>query len=221
RAHRTRGETVSPPGLHENLCTDRSGHPLHHPGPGIDPDFSQGPDPVRGRELAGPDDDRNRQADAVLADGPAGTGDLVVQHHCRPGLRRLEPLGRGCVRGLNEGSILDMPTTVPRASITEAGDDLKARDAILRTFPEVWQVVGKAGRAETATDPSPLDMVETVINLRDHELWPKRKLKFEDALAQTGVVLSAMETKGILRSDPTSDRRTLVSEAAMEVETRV
>ena len=81
-------------------------------------------------------------------------------------------LGREFMPALNEGSILDMPLTVPRASITEAADDLKARDAILRTFPEVWQVVGKAGRAETATDPSPLDMVETVINLRDHELWP-------------------------------------------------
>ena len=130
-------------------------------------------------------------------------------------------LGREFMPALNEGSILEMPTTVPRTSITEAADDLKARDAILRTFPEVWQVVGKAGRAETATDPSPLDMVETVINLRDHELWPKRKLKFEDALAQTGAVLTAMEAKGILRSDPSSDRRTLLNEAAMEVETRV
>ena len=98
---------------------------------------------------------------------------------------------------------------------------MKVRDAILRTFPEVWQVVGKAGRAETATDPSRLDMVETVINLRDRELWPKRKLKFEDALAQTGAVLSAMESRGILRSDPSSDRRTLINESAMEVETRV
>ena len=66
-------------------------HPLDHPGAGLDPDLSQGPDPVRGRELAGQDDDRNLQADAVLADGPAGTGDLAVQHHCRPGLRRLDP----------------------------------------------------------------------------------------------------------------------------------
>src|SRR5208337_3326112 len=113
-------------------------------------------------------------------------------------------LGREFMPALNEGSILEMPTTVPRTSITE-----------------VWQVVGKAGRAETATDPSPLDMVETVINLRDHDLWPKRKLKFEDALAQTGAVLTAMEAKGILRSDSSSDRRTLLNEAAMEVETRV
>ena len=65
--------------------------------------------------------------------------------------------------------------------MTQAADDLKARDAILRGFPEVWQVVGKAGPRRDATDPSPLDMVETIINLRDRELWPKRKLRFKDA----------------------------------------
>ena len=63
-------------------------------------------------------------------------------------------LGSEFMPALDEGSILEMPTTVPRVSVTQAADDLKARDAILRTFPEVWQVVGKAGRAETATDPA-------------------------------------------------------------------
>jgi len=122
---------------------------------------------------------------------------------------------------LNEGSILDMPTSVPRTSVTEAADDLKARDAILRTFPEVWQVVGKAGRAETATDPSPLDMVETIINLRDHELWPKRKLQFKDTLAQTEAVLKEMEAKGVLQQVPPEGQRGLISDAAMAVENRV
>ena len=70
-----------------------------------------------------------------------------------------------------------MPVTVPRASVTEATDDLKARDALLRRFPEVEMVVGKAGRADTPTDPSPLDMVESVITLRPKEYWPKRKLR--------------------------------------------
>ena len=92
-------------------------------------------------------------------------------------------LGNEFMPALDEGSILEMPMTVPRVSVTQAADDLRARDAILRTFPEVWQVVGKAGRAETATDPSGLDMIETIINLRD-DLWPKRKLKIEDATAQ-------------------------------------
>ena len=122
---------------------------------------------------------------------------------------------------LNEGSILEMPTSVPRTSITEAADDLRARDAILRTFPEVWQVVGKAGRAETATDPSPLDMVETIINLRDHQLWPKRKLQFNDALAQTEAVLKEMEARGVLQQVQPEERRGLINDAAMAVETRV
>ncbi|MGC8641174.1 MAG: efflux RND transporter permease subunit, partial [Isosphaeraceae bacterium] len=122
---------------------------------------------------------------------------------------------------LDEGSILDMPTSVPRTSVTEAADDLKARDAILRTFPEVWQVVGKAGRAETATDPSPLEMIETVINLRDHRLWPKRKLRYQDILAQTEAVLKEMEAKGLLRPLPPGERRTLINDAAMAVETRI
>ncbi|HEX8201380.1 MAG TPA: efflux RND transporter permease subunit, partial [Isosphaeraceae bacterium] len=130
-------------------------------------------------------------------------------------------VGREFMPALNEGSILDMPTTVPRASVTEAADDLKARDAILRTFPEVWQVVGKAGRAETATDPSPLDMVETIINLRDRALWPKRKLQFEDARAQTQVVLTALETQGLLRPVPADGRTAVVNEVAMAVATRV
>ncbi len=57
-----------------------------------------------------------------------------------------------------------MPVTVPRASVAETADDLKARNAVLRQFPEVELIVGKSGRADTPTDPSPLDMVETVIN---------------------------------------------------------
>ena len=131
-------------------------------------------------------------------------------------------LGREFMPDLDEQCIMDMPTTVPRASIAEATRDLRVRDEILRSFPEVWQVVGKAGRAETATDPSPLDMVETVINLRDKELWPKRKLKFNDAVAQTRVVLEAMVTKGLLRQPASADEReALINEAAMTVASRV
>ena len=65
-------------------------------------------------------------------------------------------IGTDYMPPLDEGSILDMPVTVPRASVTQAADDLKARDALLRRFPEVEMVVGKAGRADTPTDPSPL-----------------------------------------------------------------
>ena len=76
------------------------------------------------------------------------------------------------------------------------GRRLKARDAVLRGFPEVEMIVGKAGRADTPTDPSPLEMVETVITLRPKELWPKRKMRYADAQRQTAVVLgSAASTK--------------------------
>ncbi|MFO0890945.1 MAG: efflux RND transporter permease subunit [Isosphaeraceae bacterium] len=130
-------------------------------------------------------------------------------------------LGNEFMPALDEGSILDMPMTVPRASVTQAADDLKARDAILRTFPEVWQVVGKVGRADTATDPSGLDMIETIINLRDRAVWPKRKLRTEDAASQAGVVLAAMESKGLLRQVPASQRKSLTDEAAMGILAKV
>jgi Cu(I)/Ag(I) efflux system membrane protein CusA/SilA len=131
-------------------------------------------------------------------------------------------LGREFMPPLNEGSILDMPTSVPRASVTEATDDLKARDAMLRRFPEVWQVVGKAGRAETSTDPAPLDMVETIINLRDRVLWPKRNLRFDDATEHTRDTLTALEAANILKTPATADdRNNLINDAAMEVSTQV
>ena len=80
---------------------------------------------------------------------------------------------------LDEGTVLDMPITIPRRRLRKSTDDLKARDACCVRFPEVEMVVGKAGRAETPTDPAPPDMVETVVNLRPRE-----------HLAETRVALS-------------------------------
>lgn len=131
-------------------------------------------------------------------------------------------LGSEFMPPLDEGSILDMPTSVPRMSVTQAAQDLKARDAVLRGFPEVLMVVGKAGRAETATDPSPLDMVETIINLYDRGLWPKRKLKFGDALLQTKAALVSLEAKGFLKPPASKEERdAFLNETAMEVVTQV
>jgi len=107
-------------------------------------------------------------------------------------------IGREFMPPLDEGSILDMPITAPRASVTEVADDLKARDALIRAVPEVESVGGKAGRAETPTDPSPLDMVETIINLRPREHWLKRKIRLEDALTETGRVVDRLESAGVL-----------------------
>ncbi len=125
-------------------------------------------------------------------------------------------IGEQYMPTIDEGSILDMPVTIPRASVTEAADDLKTRDAMLRRFPEVEQVVGKAGRAETPTDPAPLEMVETIVNLRPQEHWPKRMLTYRDALAQTDVVLSALESRHIVKSAADSAvRQNKINDATM------
>src|SRR5579872_1542456 len=108
-------------------------------------------------------------------------------------------IGVAFMPALDEGTTLDMPITVPRASVTQSADDLKARDALLRGFPEVESVIGKAGRADTPTDPAPLDMVETFINFRPKEFWPKRVLRFDDALRQTEDIWHALERKGFLK----------------------
>ncbi len=88
----------------------------------------------------------------------------------------MTPLAREFMTPLDEGMVMDMPITVPRASVTESVDDLKARDMVLCRFPEVDMVVGKAGRAETPTDPAPMDMIETMVNFRPRAFWPRRKL---------------------------------------------
>ena len=73
---------------------------------------------------------------------------------------------------LDEGDILYMPTTFPGISITKARELLQQTDSILKTFPEVASVFGKVGRADTATDPAPLSMLETIIRLKPKSAWP-------------------------------------------------
>ncbi|MBN22447.1 MAG: CusA/CzcA family heavy metal efflux RND transporter [Bdellovibrionaceae bacterium] len=82
-------------------------------------------------------------------------------------------LGSEFMPPLNEGTILYMPTTMPGISVTEAQELLQKQDEILKTFPEVVSVHGKAGRADTATDPAPLSMMETVVVLKDQREWRK------------------------------------------------
>jgi copper/silver efflux system protein len=72
---------------------------------------------------------------------------------------------------LNEGTILYMPTALPGMSATQARAALQTQDRILKQFPEVEHVFGKAGRAETATDPAPLNMFETVVSLKPEAQW--------------------------------------------------
>ncbi len=81
-------------------------------------------------------------------------------------------LGSEFMPPLDEGDILYMPTTYPGISISKARELLQQTDKILKTFPEVEHVFGKAGRADTATDPAPLSMFETTIKLKDKTAWP-------------------------------------------------
>ena len=80
-------------------------------------------------------------------------------------------LGSEFMPVLNEGSLLFMPATLPSLSITKSAELLQTQDKILKTFPEVESVFGKAGRAATATDPAPVEMFETVINLKPENQW--------------------------------------------------
>lgn len=80
-------------------------------------------------------------------------------------------LGSEFMPTLNEGSLLYMPITLPALSVTKSAELLQTQDKIIKTFPEVESVFGKAGRANTATDPAPLEMAETVINLKPESEW--------------------------------------------------
>jgi len=121
-------------------------------------------------------------------------------------------LGSEFMPTLHEGSILYMPTTLPGMSVTEAGRVLQIQDKVLRQFPEVERVFGKAGRAETSTDPAPFSMVETTVTLKPETKWrmvprkapewlpkparqlaaalfPKRRIRYEELINEMDQVL--------------------------------
>ncbi|MHB8950489.1 MAG: efflux RND transporter permease subunit [Rhodoferax sp.] len=80
-------------------------------------------------------------------------------------------LGSEFMPTLNEGSLLYMPASLPGMSVTKAAELMQTQDKIIKSFPEVASVFGKAGRANTATDPAPIEMFETVINLKPESEW--------------------------------------------------
>ncbi len=84
-------------------------------------------------------------------------------------------LGSEFMPPLNEGTILYMPTTLPGISVTQAAELLQKQDEILKSFPEVERVFGKAGRAETSTDSAPFSMMETTVVLKPLEEWRKKE----------------------------------------------
>jgi Cu(I)/Ag(I) efflux system membrane protein CusA/SilA len=85
-----------------------------------------------------------------------------------------EKLGSEFMPPLDEGVLLYMPTTLPGISVTQTERLMQVMDKELKRFPEVERVFGKAGRAETATDPAPFSMMETVVVLKPHMEWPKK-----------------------------------------------
>ncbi|HXU62052.1 MAG TPA: CusA/CzcA family heavy metal efflux RND transporter, partial [Polyangia bacterium] len=102
-------------------------------------------------------------------------------------------LGSEFMPPLNEGTLLYMPTAVPGMSDTSAGDVLQRMDRVLKSFPEVERVFGKAGRFSTPTDPAPLEMFETIVQLRPPHEWPAGETwdglvaKLDSAMQFTGM----------------------------------
>ncbi len=114
----------------------------------------------------------NRIVTNHLPEGPLRSASLVLGK-----LFPYQNLGSEFMPPLYEGDLLYMPTTFPGISMTKARELLQQTDKIIKGFPEVRRVFGKAGRAETATDPAPMDMIETTIMLKDEKEWPKVDIK--------------------------------------------
>jgi len=93
-------------------------------------------------------------------------------------------LGTEFMPPLDEGSLLYMPSTLPGISVAEATRVLNMQDRIIARFPEVERVFGKAGRADTATDPAPYSMMETTILLKPQKQWPEKPRWYKDHLPQ-------------------------------------
>ena len=91
-----------------------------------------------------------------------------------------QKLGSEFMPPLDEGALLYMPTTMPGISVAEAQKLLQVQDRILMRFPEVERVFGKAGRAETSTDPAPFSMMETIVLLKPKEQWRKAATWYAD-----------------------------------------
>ena len=82
-----------------------------------------------------------------------------------------QQLGSEFMPALDEGTLMYMPTTLPGISVTKAAELMQMQDRIIKSFPEVQSVFGKSGRAQTATDPAPTEMFETIINLKPKSEW--------------------------------------------------
>jgi Cu(I)/Ag(I) efflux system membrane protein CusA/SilA len=114
----------------------------------------------------------NKLAARLLPDGPVKEWAFKVGK-----IFPYQNLGSEFMPPLYEGDLLYMPTTFPGLGVTEARAILQQTDKIIKSFPEVHHVFGKVGRAETATDPAPMDMIETTIMLKSEGEWPVVDIK--------------------------------------------
>ena len=114
-------------------------------------------------------------------------------------------LGSEFMPPLNEGDILYMPTSIPGISEAEAKRVLQTQDRLFKTFPEVDIVFGKIGRADTATDPAPLNMVETTVTLKDRDDWPERWIEYGFIARRVERFLEGLERRGSLVTDANID----------------
>ena len=110
-------------------------------------------------------------------------------------------IGQEFMPPLNEGDLLFMPVLLPGASITQAKDIMSKQDMIMNGFPEVSTVVGKLGRAMTATDPAPIGMFETIINIIDPAAWPKRMVKQETTSVLAQNVAERLMGSGVISKE--------------------
>lgn len=122
----------------------------------------------------------------------------------------MRPIGLALRLPLDEGMVMDMPITVPRVSVLQALDDLKARNMVLCRFPEVRMVTGKAGRAETPFDPAPIDMIETMVEFHPRELWPSRRLLRADAEMFASHIQRTLTESNLI--EPPSNANALLTE---------
>jgi len=128
-----------------------------------------------------------------------------------------QKLGSEFMPPLNEGDILYMPTSIPGISETEAKRVLQTQDRLFKTFPEVDVVFGKIGRAESATDPAPLTMVETTVTLKETDAWPERWIEHGYIRGRAKRVLDDLERDEVYVADAAMD----ADEAAGQIESMV
>ncbi len=113
-------------------------------------------------------------------------------------------IGQEFMPPLNEGTLLFMPVLLPGASITQAKDVMAKQDLIMNRFPEVSLVVGKLGRATTATDPAPIGMFETIVNIVDPAEWPRRAIKPNALEELVSDIVQRLVRKGFISKEHAS-----------------